>query len=139
VLAGGDDRERDVTQAPHAAPERLAGGEIDAVSDRGGDHAAQRRRFGLGPDGKRATGLVSTHGVDEHHARNLRRVRAREQTRQQPAVGMTHEHVRRVDGRMLDQPLEVADLIARVPDTRRRNAAADPGAVVGAGARVAAE
>ena len=114
MSARGDDRQAGIAKAPDAAGERLAGGEVDAVSHARGHLAAQLPRLRARPDGELASRLIASHGVDQHDTGDLLRVGGREQAHQQPAVGVTDKHIGRVESGTAEQMLQVVDLVARV-------------------------
>jgi hypothetical protein len=57
----------------------------------------------------------------------------REHAREHPTVGVTDQHVRRLQAGGVNEPPQVGDRIARVAHATRGHALAEPGAVMGTG------
>jgi DNA repair exonuclease SbcCD nuclease subunit len=91
VSARGDHRKRRGAQASDSAGESLAGRDVDAVLHGRRQHWWDLR---LRHEGNLSSRRVAPAGIDQHDTRRFALVLTREQPHEDPAVGVTHEHMR---------------------------------------------
>jgi hypothetical protein len=104
----GNHRQWCVTERPDLRVERFASDDVDAIFDRvcSGFWQLSPDALRLGsPDIEQPPILVAAHRLDEYHACRLVGMRMREQSHQEPAVGVAHQYVRRRDAGLLQELL----------------------------------